>query len=116
MSTTNHIDYIEFPMSEPAAIKKFYTTVFQWTFTDWGENYISFDGAGIDGGFNGFDDAKVVSPGVLPVIYAENLVAKLDAVRDAGGEIVKEIYEFPGGKRFHFLDPAGNELAVWSDI
>ena len=115
MSTNNHVDYIELPMSSASKIKEFYSSVFQWTFTDWGENYISFEGAGIDGGFNGFDEVKVESPGVLPVIYADDLKSKLEVVRNAGGKIIKDIYEFPGGKRFHFLDPAGNELAVWSD-
>ena len=115
MSNDNHIDYIELPMTNPSLTKDFYTAVFGWTFTDWGENYISFDGAGIDGGFNGFEDAKSVPPGILPVIYAEDLGLKLAEVQNAGGKIKKEIYEFPGGKRFHFIDPSGNELAVWSD-
>ncbi len=95
--------------------KKFYNEVFEWEFTDWGPNYISFSGANIDGGFNGEGDARVSSGGVLVVLYASDLNQKLESVTKAGGEISKPIFEFPGGKRFHFRDPNGNELAVWSE-
>ena len=115
MSTNNHIDYVEFPMTDNAETKKFYSKVFGWKFTDWGPNYISFEGAGVDGGFNGFEDAEITSPGILPVLYADDLPSKLAEVESAGGKILKPIYEFPGGKRFHFQDPNGNELAVWSE-
>jgi predicted enzyme related to lactoylglutathione lyase len=111
----NSINYIEFPMVKNAETKKFYTQVFGWEFSDWGPNYISFSGANIDGGFNGEGDAKVSSSGVLVVLYANDLDQKCDDVKKAGGEIVKPIFEFPGGKRFHFKDPNGNQLAVWSE-
>ena len=78
-------------------------------------HYISFSGANIDVGFNGEGDAKVSSSGVLVVLYASDLNQKLADVTKAGGEITKPIFEFPGGKRFHFRDPNGNELAVWSE-
>ncbi|MEP3276247.1 MAG: VOC family protein [Stappiaceae bacterium] len=115
MSTNNHIDYIEFPMIDNAGTKNFYAQVFGWEFTDWGDTYISFAGAGIDGGFNGEDDATVVKPGILPVLYADDLAGKLKEVEAAGGTIIKPIYPFPGGRRFHFQDPNGIELAVWSE-
>jgi uncharacterized protein len=102
-------------MVKNAETKKFYHHVFGWEFTDLGSNYISFSGANIDGGFNGEGDAKVSSSGVLVVLYAKNLNQKLEEVTKAGGEITKPIFEFPGGKRFHFRDPNGNELAVWSE-
>ena len=89
--------------------------MFGWVFTDWGERYISFSGAGVEGGFNGEDGALISAPGVLVVLYADDLSGKLDEVVSAGGEVKKPIYEFPGGKRFHFLDPNGNELAIWSE-
>ncbi|MCP4072828.1 MAG: VOC family protein [Hyphomicrobiales bacterium] len=108
------INYIEFPMTDNAATKAFYHGVFGWEFTDWGPDYISFAGAGIDGGFNGESKVKSTSPGVLVVLYADDLEAILKAVKAAGAEIVAPIYEFPGGRRFHFRDPNGNELAVWS--
>jgi len=111
----NSINYIELPMVKNAETKKFYHQVFGWEFTDWEPDYISFSGANIDGGFNGEGDAQVSSSGVLVVIYAKNLNQKLEDVTQAGGEITKPIFEFPGGKRFHFRDPNGNELAVWSE-
>jgi len=111
----NSINYIELPMVKKAKTKKFYNQVFGWEFTDWGPDYISFSGANIDGGFNGVGDAKVSDSGVLVVLYAKDLNQKLVNVTEAGGEIVKPIFEFPGGKRFHFRDPNGNELAVWSE-
>ncbi len=115
MSTDCHIDYIELPLADNEGTKAFYGRAFGWQFTDWGPDYISFAGAGIDGGFNGLDGAQATAPGILPVIYARDLPATLAGVEAAGGRIVKPIYEFPGGRRFHFLDPNGNELAVWSE-
>ena len=110
------IDYIELPGGDDlAAIKSFYGQVFGWHFTDYGPGYTAFsrDSAGLDGGF----DASVSSapPGPLLVLYAGDLEAMLDRVAAAGGTIVKPVFDFPGGLRFHFRDPAGNELAVWSD-
>ena len=111
----NSINYIELPMVKNAETKTFYNQVFGWEFTDWGPNYISFSGAEVDGGFNGEDDAHISSPGVLVVLYANDLNQKLEDVVRSGGEITRPIFEFPGGKRFHFRDPNGNELAVWSE-
>jgi len=111
----NSINYIELPMIKNSETKKFYQQVFEWEFTDWGPDYISFSGANIDGGFNGVGDAEISRPGVLVVLYAKDLDKKLEEVIQAGGEISKPTFEFPGGKRFHFLDPNGNELAIWSE-
>ncbi len=111
----NSINYIELPMRKTAETKEFYARVFGWEFTDWGPNYVSFSGAGINGGFNGEDDASITTPGILVVLYASDLDKKLAEVVGAGGEITRPIYAFPGGKRFHFADPNGNELAVWSE-
>ena len=108
------INYIEFPVNKIAETKAFYQQVFGWQFTDWGPNYISFSGAGIDGGFNGESKVEATKPGILVVLYADDLEATLDKVRAAGAEITAEIYDFPGGRRFHFRDPNGNELAIWS--
>ena len=76
---------------------------------------MSFSGANIDGGFNGMGDEQISNRGILVVLYASDLDKKLEEVIQAGGEILKPIYEFPGGKTFHFLDPNGNELAIWSE-
>lgn len=111
----NSINYIEFPLVKMEETKRFYSEAFGWKFTDWGPNYVSFSGAGIDGGFNGEGNAASTPSGVLVVLYVNNLEQKLDDVKRAGGAINKPIYEFPGGKRFHFLDPNRNELAVWSE-
>lgn len=111
----NSINYIELPMIKNAETKNFYSKVFEWEFTDWGPDYISFSGANIDGGFNGLGEAQISPPGVLVVLYTNDLDKKFEEVKKAGGGITKPIYEFPGGKRFHFRDPNGNELAVWSE-
>ncbi len=109
------IDYIEFPATNMAATKAFYTEAFGWDFTDYGPAYAAFarDQAGIDGGFT--LETGTQTPGLLAVLYANDLEATVELVKKAGGEITKEIFSFPGGRRFHFTDPSGNELAVWSD-
>lgn len=111
----NSINYIELPMTDAEAIIMFYETVFGWQFQRWGENYVSFSGAGIDGGFNGHDDGVVNSPGALIILYSGDLEKKREQIKVAGGTIKRDIYPFPGGRRFHFTDPSGNELAIWSD-
>lgn len=111
----NSVNYIELPLVKNAETKIFYNQVFEWEFTDWGPSYISFSGANVDGGFNGQGDAQVSAGGVLVVLYANDLNQKLEDIKKAGGVISKSIFEFPGGKRFHFRDPNGNELAVWSE-
>lgn len=108
------IDYVELPSTDHAATKAFYGSVFGWTFTDWGPEYVSFEGAGVDGGFRLATEAPPTG-GSLVVLFAVNLEAAETRVREAGGTIVREIFAFPGGRRFHFTDPTGNELAVWSD-
>lgn len=109
------INYIEFPLQDVGATKAFYGAAFGWTFVDYGPDYLSFNGAGIDGGFNGEASVSPQGVGTLAVLYADDLEATLKAVEEAGGTITKPIFDFPGGKRFHFLDPNGNELAVWSE-
>lgn len=111
----NAINYIELPMTDADAIIMFYETVFGWQFQRWGESYISFSGAGVDGGFNGDDDAFVQAPGALVILYSGDLEKKREQIKVAGGTIKRDIYPFPGGRRFHFTDPSGNELAIWSD-
>ncbi len=109
------INYIEFPATDISAMKDFYAEVFGWEYTDYGPTYSSFAKAqaGLDGGFT--TDAQVQPVGALVVFYAADLEAVHSAVKNAGGEIVQEIFTFPGGRRFHFKDPSGNELAIWSD-
>jgi predicted enzyme related to lactoylglutathione lyase len=110
----NQIDYIELPVSDMARTKQFYGAAFGWKFEDYGPDYTSFFDGRLAGGFN----AETPGParGLLLVIYSSDLTAAQEKIKSAGGTIVKEIFSFPGGRRFHFADPNGNELAVWSDI
>jgi uncharacterized protein len=107
------IDYIELPATDIAATKRFYSDAFGWKFTDYGPDYTSFEDGRLAGGFT--KDGKVAKGGPLVVIYADKLEAVEAKVRQAGATIVKPIFSFPGGRRFHFSDPSGNELAVWSE-
>lgn len=114
MSKTHHaIDYIEFPAGPLGDLKSFYSRAFGWNFIDYGPTYAALDGAGIDGGFQGDAAEKPAKP--LVILYSDSLDDSLKAVTAAGGAITQPIFDFPGGRRFHFTDPSGNELAVWSD-
>ena len=116
MANLNHsINYIEFPLTDVTATKQFYGTVFGWSFQDFGPDYIGFSGAGLNGGFNRENNAVADGQGVLVVLFAADLEATERKVRDGGGQIIRNIYAFPGGRRFHFKDPNGNELAVWAE-
>lgn len=117
MAQSDHdrrIDYIEFPVDDIGVAKAFYGAVFGWTFTDYGPDYASFEDGRLSGGFRGGETPT--RGGALVVLYATALEEVRDAVAPAGGTIVTEPFDFPGGRRFHFTDPAGNELAVWSDV
>jgi predicted enzyme related to lactoylglutathione lyase len=107
------VDYIEFPAVDIARTKAFYVRVFGWKFTDYGPDHTSFEDGRLSGGFQKQDN--VTSGGPLVVIYAVDLAGMAAQVRAEGCTIVKEIFPFPGGRRFHFTDPSGNELAAWSD-
>ena len=97
-----------------AEAKRFYTAAFDWTFADYGPTYAGIQGDGRDvGGLTQVD--HVARGGPLVVLYSSDLDATLARVSEAGGEVVKEPFEFPGGRRFHFADPTGNELAVWAE-
>ena len=109
----NHIDYIEFRARDLEAVKDFYKSCFQWKFTDYGPDYCSFENSGVYGGFRKSDEAPC--DGVLVVLYHRDLGGILKKVQKAGGRITKDIFSFPGGRRFHFRDPSGNQLAVWSE-
>ena len=110
---SNHINYIELKSLDIEKTKLFYQDVFNWQFTDYGPTYVSFAGAGLDGGFE-LTEEPIVN-GALVVLYHEDLPLVIERIKSAGGTITIETFEFPGGKRFHFSDPSGNELAVWSE-
>lgn len=106
------IDYIEFTVSDMDQSKAFYSRVFGWKFTDYAPVYAGIQGQ--DREVGGFTVGTPSSGGPLIVLFSQDLDATLNAVTEAGGEIVKEPFGFPGGRRFHFKDPSGNELAVWT--
>ncbi|HTK36631.1 MAG TPA: VOC family protein [Caulobacteraceae bacterium] len=110
MREDGKIDYVEFRGRDMGAIKGFYRDAFGWGFTDYGPAYAAFD-QGLEGGFD--TDSEPMKP-PLVVLYAHDLEAMELRVKAAGGTVTVPIYGFPGGRRFHFADPAGNELAVWS--
>ena len=107
----NCINYVEFAAVDLATVKRFYGEVFGWEFQDWGDDYVSFSGAGLEGGVRGGETP--VQGSMLVILYADDLDATEARVVAAGGEVT-ERHEFPGGRRFHFRDPAGNGLAVWT--
>ena len=116
MDNQHTINYIEFPARNLEATKTFFNLVFGWSFQDYGPEYTSFSGAGIAGGFYKADaNARIENGSVLIVLYSNDLEVTYSKVVEAGGIIIKEIFSFPGGRRFHFIEPSGNELAVWSE-
>ena len=117
MNKHEKINYVEFPARNIEAAKTFFTKVFGWSFVDYGPEYTSFSNAGIDGGFFKSDLKVSTDNGsALIVFYSKGLEETQSKIETAGGSIIKPIFSFPGGKRFHFGDPNGNEFAVWSDV
>ena len=116
MSNHHHFNYIELPATDIPAMKAFYTAAFGWDYVDCGPTYAAITGAGVDGGFDGESDRKPSDQGALIVLYSDDLEATEKAVKAAGGEITTSIFSFPGGRRFHFKDPSGNDLAVWTTV
>ena len=111
------INYVEFPASDIGKAKEFFAAVFGWEFEDFGDHYTAFADQGLDGGFFQSDRrASAEEGGALIVFYSGDLEATQSKIEKAGGTIVKPVFSFPGGRRFHFGDPNGNEYAVWSDI
>ena len=116
MSQAEHdrrIDYVEFAATDLDRTKQFYIDAFGWGFEDYGPDYTSFQDGRLAGGFERKPSLRAGGP--LIVIYARDLAALQASVTRAGGTIVRPPFAFPGGRRFHFTDPSGNELAAWSD-
>ena len=106
------IDYVELPSATAHELTRaFYSRAFGWQFTDFGPDYAATTGGDVDLGLQGDPSGALAAP--LPVIRVDDLEAAFEAVMKAGGIIAKAIFAFPGGRRFHFIDPGGNELAVW---
>lgn len=116
MNLHEKINYLEFPAKNFDKTKLFFNTVFDWSFQDYGPDYMAFSNAGIDGGFYKSDLSSSTKNGcTLVVFFSKDLEKTQSKIKKSGGSIVKEIFSFPGGRRFHFSDPSGNEFAVWSD-
>ena len=116
MNKHEKINYIELPAKDIAATKAFFTRVFGWKFQDYGAEYSAFSDGVIDGGFFSSDARSSQADGAaLVVFYSNDLETTLQKVEAAGGIVVKSIFSFPGGRRFHFTEPSGNEFAVWSE-
>jgi len=116
MNQHEKINYIEFPARDLDVAKAFFSAVFDWSFVDYGPEYSAFANAGIDGGFFKSDSNVSAEKGsALIVFYSENLEQTQVKIEKSGGSIIKPVFSFPGGRRFHFTDPNENEYAVWSD-
>ncbi len=116
MSQHEKLNYVEFGAKDLASTKSFFSSVFGWEFVDYGPEYTAFSNQGLDGGFFKADCcSQTVTGGALLVFYSSDIEATLNKVVQYGGEIVHPIFEFPGGCRFHFQEPSGNEFAVWSE-
>ena len=117
MQQHEKINYVELPAAELEPVKKFFASVFGWSFTDYGPEYSAFSGAGLDGGFFKADLRSSTDNGsALIVFYSAELEATQQKIEQAGGQVIRPTFSFPGGRRFHFTDPNGNEYAVWSDV
>lgn len=117
MNEHEKINYVEFPAKDIEKVKSFFTTVFNWSFVDYGPEYTAFSNEGLDGGFfkSNLNSSTEIGS-TLIVFYSKELENTQEKIKNAGGSIIKPIFSFPGGRRFHFADPNGNEYAVWSDI
>jgi uncharacterized protein len=117
MNVHHQLNYVEFPARDLGATKRFFEAAFGWTFKDYGPDYAAFSGHGLDGGFFRSELAShTVHGAALLVFYSQALETTQARVMQAGGVVNKAIFSFPGGRRFHFTEPSGNELAVWSEL
>tara|TARA_R110000782_G_scaffold29923_5_gene74267 strand:+ start:1815 stop:2165 length:351 start_codon:yes stop_codon:yes gene_type:complete len=115
MRSVNRIDYVEIPVTDLDAARQFFEALFGWTFVSYGEDYMSFNDGRLDGGFRRAHEAAPAN-GVLVVFFSEDLERDLERVQELGATISEPIFSFPGGRRFHFVDPTGNEFAIWSEV
>lgn len=117
MNEHEKINYVELPARNIPATKAFFSQVFGWSFEDFGPDYTAFADQGLDGGFFQADQvSSTKTGGALIVFYSHDLEVTQAKIEAAGGVIVEPTFSFPGGRRFHFTEPSGNEFAVWSDL
>ena len=115
MRTENRIDYVEIPVTDVPRARAFLEAMFGWSFQAWGDDYLSFSDGRLNGGVRKAAEPAPAS-GVLLVFYSEDLERDVARVRELGGTISQDIFSFPGGRRFHFVDPVGTEFAIWSEV
>ncbi len=115
MREESRIDYIEIPVTDLVKTREFFNALYGWEFQEWGPDYFSFNDGRIDGGLRRADEPAPAS-GVLLVFYSNDLERDFARVKELGATISQEIFDFPGGRRFHFVDPAGTEFAMWASI
>jgi predicted enzyme related to lactoylglutathione lyase len=113
MRPENRIDYVEIPVTDLKKTRAFFEALFGWTFQEWGDEYLSFSDGRLNGGFR--FAAEAPQGGVLLVFFSEDLERDVERVKELGATITQEIFSFPGGRRFHFRDPAGTEFAIWGE-
>jgi uncharacterized protein len=117
MNYHEKLNYVEFAANDLPATKAFFQAAFNWSFTDYGSDYAAFSNEGLDGGFYKAEmHSDADKGGALLIFYSNKLEETLAKVEKAGGKVNKAIFTFPGGRRFHFIEPSGNEFAVWGDI
>ena len=114
MRAENRIDYVEIPVTDVQKARAFFEAMFGWSFQEWGDDYLSFNDGRLDGGIRRSDE-PAGSSGVLLVFYSDDLERDVEKVKRLGATITQDIFSFPGGRRFHFLDPVGTEFAIWSE-
>jgi predicted enzyme related to lactoylglutathione lyase len=115
MRAENRIDYVEIPVTDLNTARDFFSAMFGWSFQSWGDDYLSFHDGQMDGGFRRSAE-PAPSTGVLVVFFSTNLKRDFDRVQELGATISEPIFQFPGGRRFHFIDPAGTEFAIWAAV
>ena len=115
MRAENRIDYVEIPVTDLPKAREFFTALFGWSFQDWGEDYMSFNDGRMDGGFRRSEEVAPTT-GVLVVFFSTDLDRDFERVQELGAVISQSIFPFPGGRRFHFVDPTGTEYAIWAAI
>ena len=113
MNEEGRIDYIEIPVTDLEKARAFFQALYGWTFQEWGPDYFSFDDGRLKGGLRRAEEPAPAT-GVLLVFFSEDLERDVGRVKELGATISQDIFEFPGGRRFHFVDPAGTEFAMWS--
>ncbi|MGI9271004.1 MAG: VOC family protein [Woeseiaceae bacterium] len=113
MNVEKRIDYVEIPVTDPAKAREFFSALFGWEFQEWGDDYLSFNDGRLECGLRRSEEPAPAS-GVLLIFYGDDLRREMARITELGGTISQDIFEFPGGSRFHFLDPVGNEYAMWT--